>query len=85
MLEIDVPGLGPVKLEHLVSDFTGTLSLDGGILPGVTERLNRLSLFLKIHVLTADTFEKARSELSTVDCELRIIKGENLDMQKENT
>lgn len=25
MLEIDIPGFGFVKLEHLVSDFTGTL------------------------------------------------------------
>jgi hypothetical protein len=25
MWEIDIPGFGPVVLEHLVSDFTGTL------------------------------------------------------------
>mgnify|MGYP001563781915 CR=1 FL=1 len=29
MFEIDIPGFGLVKLEHLVSDFTGTLSVDG--------------------------------------------------------
>jgi len=35
MLEIAVPGFGPVRLAHLVSDFTGTLSVDGELLPGV--------------------------------------------------
>ena len=35
MLELDIPGFGLVRLEHLVSDFTGTLSVDGRLLPGV--------------------------------------------------
>ena len=30
MFKIDIPGFGVVRLEHLVSDFTGTLSVDGG-------------------------------------------------------
>ena len=64
MLEIDIPGFGLVRLEHLVSDFTGTLSVDGRLLPGVKERLNKISEFMKIHVLTADTFGKVRAELS---------------------
>ena len=29
MFKVDIPGFGSVKLEHLVSDFTGTLSVDG--------------------------------------------------------
>lgn len=29
LLEINIPGFGPVRLEHFVSDFTGTLSVDG--------------------------------------------------------
>ncbi len=28
MLEVDIPGFGALQLEHLVSDFTGTLSVD---------------------------------------------------------
>jgi len=56
MFTLDIPGFGLVKLEHLVSDFTGTLSVDGRLLPGVKDRLNRIAEFLKIHILTADTF-----------------------------
>lgn len=83
MFELDIPGFGPVKLEHLVSDFTGTLSVDGKLLPRVRERLNRAAAHVRIHILTADTFDKARSELEGVHCEVYILAGENLDVQKE--
>jgi soluble P-type ATPase len=83
MIEIDIPGFGMVRLEHLVSDFTGTLSVDGVLVPRVEARLKKLSEVLKIHILTADTFGKAQMELRNVDCELRILTGENHDVQKE--
>jgi hypothetical protein len=35
MLKIDIPGFGALELEHLVCDFTGTLSVDGRLLSGV--------------------------------------------------
>ncbi|MDA8340449.1 MAG: hypothetical protein M0Z70_14210 [Nitrospiraceae bacterium] len=31
MFELDIPGFGFIRLEHLVSDFTGTLSVDGNL------------------------------------------------------
>uniref|UniRef100_A0A7V6CDT1 ATPase P n=1 Tax=Thermodesulfobacterium geofontis TaxID=1295609 RepID=A0A7V6CDT1_9BACT len=83
MFELEIPGFGLVKLEHLVADFTGTLSFDGKLIPGVKERLNKISEFLKIHVLTADTFGKAKEELSEVNCEVHILKGKDQDLQKE--
>jgi P-type E1-E2 ATPase len=83
MLEITVPGFGPVRLTHLVSDFTGTLSVDGDLLPGVGERLNRLAALLTIHILTADTFGKAREALQGVNCRIDILTGEAQDVQKE--
>lgn len=83
MLEIDIPGFGLVRLEHLVSDFTGTLSFDGKLLPGVKSRLNKIAKFLKVHILTADTFGKARQELEGVNCVMHILTGESHDIQKE--
>lgn len=83
MLEFDIPGFGLVRLEHLVSDFTGTLSVDGRFLPGVKECLNKIAELLKVHILTADTFGMARSELEGVNCEIHILEGENHDIQKE--
>src|SRR4030042_853676 len=83
MFELDVPGFGLVRLEHLVSDFTGTLSVDGRLLQGVRGQLNEIADFLKIHILTADTFGRAKEELEGVNCEIHILTGEDHDVQKE--
>jgi soluble P-type ATPase len=83
MFELEIPGFGKVELEYLVSDFTGTLSVDGKLIPGVEERLNKTSEFLKIYVLTADTFGRAEKELSGVNCEVIILQGADQDKQKE--
>ena len=84
MLEISVPGFGLIKLKHLVSDFTGTLSVDGTLLPGIREQLNTLSEQLKIHIVTADTFGKAEAELKDINCEIHILTGDDHDIQKED-
>lgn len=83
MLEIDIPGFGDVKLRNLVSDFTGTLSFNGELIPGVKERFNELADSLAIHVLTSDTFGTAKSQLKDVRCESYVLEGEYHDLQKE--
>ena len=83
MFEVDIPGFGKVRLRQLASDFTGTLSVDGRLVPGVKELLNKVSEFLDVHVLTADTFGKARSELEGVNCAIHILQGDDHDVQKE--
>jgi P-type E1-E2 ATPase len=83
MFEIDIPGFGPVQLSHLVSDFTGTLSVDGQLLPGVKDGLNQLSEKMTIHILTADTFGRAREALAGVSCQIHLLTGPDQDVQKE--
>jgi len=82
MLEFEIPGFGLVRLEHAVFDFTGTLSLDGRLLLGVREQLNKIAGFLKVHVLTSDTFGMAEAELIGINCGIHILKGDNHDIQK---
>jgi soluble P-type ATPase len=82
-MQLDIPGFGLIRLEHLVSDFTGTLSVDGKLITGVRERLNSIAEFLNIHILTADTFGRAREELMGINCEVHILIGEDHDVQKE--
>ncbi len=84
MFELDIPGFGPVRLSHMVSDFTGTLSVDGRLLPGVKEQLNKIAEFLKVYILTADTFGMAKAELEGVNCELHILEGNDHDVRKED-
>jgi soluble P-type ATPase len=73
MLQIQIPDFEPLRLEHLVLDYNGTLALDGELLPGVKERLVRLVSQLAIHVVTGDTFGKAQSRLDGVPCKLSIL------------
>ncbi len=84
MIDITIPGFGMAKLEHLVSDFTGTLSIDGRLIPGVREQLNALAEFLSLHIITADTFGTAREALRDVPATTIIISGEDQDIQKED-
>ncbi|HMK66624.1 MAG TPA: HAD hydrolase family protein, partial [Thermodesulfobacteriota bacterium] len=62
----------------------GTLSVDGKLLPGVDDRLNRIAEFIKIHILTADTFGRAQEELKGTNCRIHILTGVDHDIQKEN-
>ena len=41
-----------------------------------------MTKMVKIHVLTADTFGMARTELEGVECEVHILSGERHDLQK---
>jgi len=83
MIIIDIPGFGRTEIEHIVSDFTGTLSEDGMLCSGVKERLNSLAREVSIHVLTADTFGRARDQMEGIQCTLRILQGSDHDVQKE--
>jgi soluble P-type ATPase len=82
MIEIDIPGYRKVGFEHLVLDFNGTLACDGLLMDGVRERLTALSKHLSIHVVTADTFGKARGQLEGVPCELEILPPGDQDKGK---
>jgi len=73
MIEIDVPGFGNLRLQHLVADFNGTLAIDGILLPEVAERLQRLGQALHVHVLTADTQGTARREIDAERATLVVI------------
>jgi len=83
MLEIDIPGFGLVELDHLVSDYSGTLSSSGKIIPGVKERLNKIAEFMQVHILSSDTFGCAREELRDITCIIHILSGRDHDVQKE--
>jgi soluble P-type ATPase len=74
LIEINIPGRGQFRFEHLVLDLNGTIALDGEIIEGVESRLHWLSSLLDISVVTADTHGNARRlgkslgiEIHTVD------------------
>ena len=84
MVEIDIPGFGELRLEHLVFDYNGTLAVDGRLLPGVQEQLNELAERLNIHVVTADTFGRVTSGLEDVHCAITILSTDNQAEEKRD-
>lgn len=76
MIEVGIPSFGKLALEHLVLDYNGTLAQDGVLLPGVREGLSVLAECLTIHVLTGDTFGKARQGLEGVSCTCVVLARE---------
>jgi soluble P-type ATPase len=73
-IQVDIPNRGPLTLKDLILDFTGTLSCDGILMPGVAERLERLGHKLRITVLTADTFGTAAKQLEGLPVRLHRIR-----------
>lgn len=82
MVSVAIPGFGTLRLTHLVLDYNGTLALDGRLLRGMRARLKQLAPSIGIHVVTADTFGKARSQLRGVDCRLEVLRGAGEDRAK---
>jgi soluble P-type ATPase len=65
-----------------VLDYNGTLAIDGRLIAGVKARLNRLAGSVAVHVITADTFGKARRSLRGIDCSLEILRRGGEDRAK---
>jgi soluble P-type ATPase len=76
MIALSVPGFGALALEHLVLDYNGTLAVDGRLLAGVRDALEALAEQLVIHVITADTFGLAGTELAGLPVNITIIPQE---------
>ncbi len=76
MFELEIPRVGLLKLKHLVFDFNGTLAVDGHLKTGVKEKFLELAKTFKLHVITADTFGRAKKALWDLPCELVILSPE---------
>lgn len=84
MIILNIPGNQKIEVNHLVLDFNGTLAIDGKLIAGTRPLLEWLSKQLSIHVLTADTFGTAKTQLDGINCTLKVIDSEDQDVQKES-
>ncbi len=82
MIELDIPGWGRRELRTLLLDLNGTLALDGILLDGVADRLIQLSMRLRLHLVTADTFSTAKKVLGPIEHQLHLLGPGPQDQQK---
>lgn len=75
MIELNIPGWGDLRLEHLVMDVNGTIAEDGKLVVGVIPRIYRLGQQINLHLLTADT-HKTQARIDTyLNMKAHIITG----------
>jgi soluble P-type ATPase len=85
-IEIGIPFFAePLRITRVVSDYTGTLSFHGRLIPGVQDRLSKLQALVAIDVLTADLSGTAKMQLAGMPfLKLEIFKdSERLDALKQ--
>jgi len=84
-IKITIPNFAtPLLITRIVSDYTGTLSFHGRLIPGVEDRLRRLKELVKIDVLSADSFGTASGQLAEVPLTPEIYQSnERHDVLKE--
>ena len=56
MIQLEIPGRGTLRINHLVLDVNGTIAKDGRLLDKVAKPLAALRDRVTIHLLTADTY-----------------------------
>ena len=82
MVSILIPPATRLELTDLVCDFNGTLAVDGELLPGVADRIVRLSREFTIHVLTADTYGGAGEKLEGLPVTIEVLPADRQTERK---
>jgi len=84
MIEISIPNRKTFIFTDLVLDFNGTLAIDGIVISGIINLLERLSQNVHIHILTADTFGTVHDSFSLFpDFSIHIIHPGEQSEQKQ--
>ncbi|RUR10670.1 HAD family hydrolase [Legionella sp. km772] len=84
MISISIPKFADLNLHYALIDFNGTLAVDGRLIDGIEEQLNKLAEHLDIHIITGDGMGTAKQELANVRCILTITPAEDQGITKQN-
>ena len=57
MIAVTIPGWGELSIEYLVVDFNGTVALDGKLKKGMKEAIEKLSQYVRVFIISADSYE----------------------------
>ncbi|WP_456454500.1 HAD family hydrolase [Methanopyrus sp.] len=74
MIEVEIPGRGELRLEHLVLDYNGTIASGGKLLESVVEPLQELTEIVHVVVASADTYGTVENELNGAGLDIEIYR-----------
>jgi soluble P-type ATPase len=79
---LEIPGRKKIEVDNLILDFNGTIAENGLLIPGVEDRIIAISEFLKISVVTADTYGNVEKQMLKLPVETVIIPKKEQDKLK---
>lgn len=82
MISVSIPGWGDLDIEYLVSDYNGTCATDGKLKEGVKEMLEKISRYIKVFIITADTYENVDNEVNIIGFKVLKVKKEGSGIEK---
>jgi len=82
MISVSIPGWGDLDIEYLVTDFNGTCAFDGKLKDGVKEMLEKVSRYIKVFIITADTYDNVDNETDILGFKVLKVKKENSGAEK---
>jgi P-type E1-E2 ATPase len=82
MISVSIPGWGDLDIEYLVIDYNGTCATDGKLKEGVKEMLEKVSRYIKVFIITADTYENVDSEVNIIGFKVLKVKKEGSGVEK---
>lgn len=82
MISVAIRGWGDLEIEYLIIDYNGTCALDGKLKDGVKEKLEKVSRYIKVFIITADTYESIDSEVDVIGFNVLKVKKEQSGVEK---
>ncbi len=66
MISVSVPGWGDLDIEYLVVDYNGTCAFGGKMKENVKDMLDKVSRYIKVFIITSDTYGNIDTEGNTI-------------------
>ncbi len=82
MISVSIPGWGELEIEYLVLDYNGTCAFNGKLKEGVKEMLEKISRYIKVFIITADTYDNVDREVNVMGFNVLKVKKEGSGAEK---
>lgn len=83
MILYEIPGRDNIEIENIIFDYNGTIAVDGKLIDGVKDLINKLSGSVDVYILTADTYGTVKKECIDINAKILTFPKENAGVSKE--
>ena len=83
MIKIEIPGRGDYEIENAVFDYNGTVAINGEMSENTQENLKKLSEFVDIYILTADTYGTVKKKCEKLPVSVEVFPTHDAADYKE--